>query len=190
MQAGVGLLVSDVMPIYMIIPRYSHNYAQFCQLFNSNLFTHSRILMLLTEATSETYGPRVSFSSYQSPSLYYCFAFLLYLLLFTLHLYTKNIISIRSHSCKWPYRDWQPLFALVVRIYLFCAGARDSHVASYWIDTLQKLREILTLLCCIIPSSLGKSNARSRRSMWPPEAIWAQAVPPRPPFSSSPQASA
>src|SRR4051812_12838615 len=59
MQAGVGILVSDVMPIYMIIPRYSHNYAQFCQLLNSNLFTHRRILMLLREAPSETYGPRV-----------------------------------------------------------------------------------------------------------------------------------
>ena len=57
MQAGVGLLVSDVMPIYMIIPRYSHNYAQFCQLLNSNLFIHRRILILLREATSETYGP-------------------------------------------------------------------------------------------------------------------------------------
>ena len=59
MQEGVGLLVSDVMPIYMIIPGYSHNYAQFCQLLNSNLFIHRRILMLLREATSETYGPRV-----------------------------------------------------------------------------------------------------------------------------------
>ena len=83
MQAGVGLLVSDVMPIYMIIPRYSRNYAQFCQLLNSNLFTHRRILMLLREATSETYGPQVSFSSYQSPSLYYCFAF--FTLPFTFH---------------------------------------------------------------------------------------------------------
>ena len=58
-EGRVGLLVSDVMPIYMIIPRYSHNYAQFCQFLNSNLFTHRRILMLLREATSETYGPRV-----------------------------------------------------------------------------------------------------------------------------------
>ena len=57
MQAGVGLLVSDVMPIYMIMTRYSHNYAQLCQLLNSNLFTHRRILMLLREATSETYAP-------------------------------------------------------------------------------------------------------------------------------------
>ena len=47
------------MPIYMIMPRYSHNYAQFCQLLNSNLFTHHRIRMLLREATSETYAPRV-----------------------------------------------------------------------------------------------------------------------------------
>ena len=59
MQNRFDLLVLDVMPIYMIIPRYSHNYAQFCQLLNSNLFTHRKILMLLREATSETYGPRV-----------------------------------------------------------------------------------------------------------------------------------
>ena len=59
MQNRFDLLVSDVMPIYMIIPRYTHNYAQFCQLLNSNLFTHRRISILLREATSETYGPRV-----------------------------------------------------------------------------------------------------------------------------------
>ena len=59
MQNRFGLLVTDVMPIYMIMPRYSHNYVQLYQLLNSNLFTHHRILMLLREATSETYGPRV-----------------------------------------------------------------------------------------------------------------------------------
>ena len=63
MQAGVGLLVTDVMPIYMIIPRHSHNYAQFYQLLDSNSFA-TVILMLLREATSETYGPRVYFPSY------------------------------------------------------------------------------------------------------------------------------
>ena len=99
MQSGVGLLVSDVMPIYMIIPRYSHNYAQFCQLLNGNLFTHRRILMLLREATSETYGPWV----YSYHINLHHFIYLLLLLLFTLHLYTKNtknIISIRSHPRK------------------------------------------------------------------------------------------
>ena len=105
MQAGVGLLVSDVMPIYMIIPRYSHNYAQFCQLLNSNSFTHCKILMLLREATSETYGPRV-YSHHIN--LHHLNLALLFTLPFTFHfasLYQKYqkilfIISIRSHFRK------------------------------------------------------------------------------------------
>ena len=94
MQAGVGLLVSGVMPIYMIIPRYSHNYAQFCQLLNNNSFTHRKILMLLREATSETYGPRVYLHHINLPILSYFLCFLL-CFYFTLHLYhksTKNIV--------------------------------------------------------------------------------------------------
>ena len=59
MQAGVGLLVADVVPIYMIMPRYSHNYALFYQLLDSNLFTHRNTYAIMREATSETYGPRV-----------------------------------------------------------------------------------------------------------------------------------
>ena len=102
MQNRFGLLVTDVMPIYMIMPRYSHNYAQFCQLLNSNLFTHRRILMLLREATSETYGHRVY--SHHINLHHFNIALLFTLpLLYTLHLYTKNtknIISIRSHSRK------------------------------------------------------------------------------------------
>ena len=59
MQARLGLLVTDVMPIYMIMPRYSHNYSLFYQLLDSNLFTHRNTYAILREATSETYGPRV-----------------------------------------------------------------------------------------------------------------------------------
>ena len=110
MQAGVGLLVSDVMPIYMIIPRYSHNYAQFCQLLNSNLFTHHRILTLSREATSETYGPGsiliILISYYLVISFAFYFTFILLCIFITK--IPKNIIfiiSIRSHSRKWPYRD-------------------------------------------------------------------------------------
>ena len=123
MQAGVGLLVSDVMPIYMIIPRYSHNYAQFCQLLNSNLFTHRRILMLLREATSETYGPRVY--SHHINLHHFNLAFLLCLLLFTLHPYTKNtkniILSYLSDLTLVSDREGidNPFIALVARIYLF-----------------------------------------------------------------------
>src|SRR3954463_4873593 len=105
MQAGVGLLVSDMMPIYMIIPRYSHNYAQFCQLLNSNLFTHRKILMLLREDTSETYGPRVYLHHINLPTLSYFLCFFTLLLFYFASLSQKYqkyypIISIRSHSCK------------------------------------------------------------------------------------------
>ena len=90
MQAGVGLLGSDVMPIYMIMPRYSHNYAQFCQLLNSNLFAHRKIRMLLREATSETYGPRVYFSII----LIFQYLVIFISFYFTLHLYHKNTKNI------------------------------------------------------------------------------------------------
>src|SRR5512133_4355480 len=67
MREEVGLLVTDVMPMYMIIPRYSHNYALFYQLLDSNLFTHRNTYAILREATSETYGPRVYLLSYKFP---------------------------------------------------------------------------------------------------------------------------
>ena len=80
MRAGAGLLVMDVMPIFMIMPRYSHNYAQFYQLLDSNLFTHYNTYAILREATSETYGPRVYLLSYKFP-IY----FILQSLLFNLY---------------------------------------------------------------------------------------------------------
>ena len=64
MKNRFGLLDTDVMPMFMIMPRYSHNYALFYQLLDSNLFTHRRIYAILREATSETYGPRVYFPLY------------------------------------------------------------------------------------------------------------------------------
>src|SRR3954468_3116325 len=100
MQAGVGLLVTDVIPIYMIMPRYSHNYALFYQLLDSNLFTHRNTYAILREATSETYGPRVYFPSYKFP-IYFILQSLLSIYIIK---NTKNIsliISISSHFCKW-----------------------------------------------------------------------------------------
>ena len=96
MQAGVGLLDTGVMPIYMIMPRYSHNYAQLCQLLNSNLFTHRRILMLSREATSETYGPRVYLYHINLLLLSNLLCYLL-CLYFTLHLYHKNTKIVSYH---------------------------------------------------------------------------------------------
>ena len=128
MHAGVGLLVSDVMPIYMIIPRCSHNYAQFCQLLNSNLFTHRRILMLSREATSETYGLRVYLYHINLLLLSYFLCYFLRLY-FTLHLYHKNtkniILSSLSDLTLVSDREGidNPFIALVVRFLFVCVGA-------------------------------------------------------------------
>ena len=85
MQAGVSLLVVDVMPIYMIMPRYSHNYSLFYQLLDSNLFTHRNAYAILREATSETYGPGVDLYHIDLLLLSYFLWYLLFLY-FTLHL--------------------------------------------------------------------------------------------------------
>ena len=98
---------------------------------------------------------------------YYFPIYLLFLSLFILqsllsNLYHKNtkniylIISIRSHFRKLPWRDWQPLYWLEVLVCLCgCVGLLRSLLLDWYLGS-QKLREILTLLCCIIPSSLGK----------------------------------
>ena len=70
MENRFDLLVMDVMPIYMTMPRYSHNYALFYQLLDSNLFTHRNTYAILREATSETYGPRVYFHHISFQSTY------------------------------------------------------------------------------------------------------------------------
>ena len=90
---------ADVMPIYMIMPRYSHNYALFYQLLDINLFIHRNTYAILREATSETYAHWVYFPSYKFP-IYFTLQSLFY------NLYYKNtkniylIISIRFHSRK------------------------------------------------------------------------------------------
>ena len=101
MQNRFGLIVADVMPIYMVMPRYSHNYAIFYQLLDSNLFTHRNTYAILREATSETYGPWVYFPSYKFPIYFNLQSSLSNLY----HKNTKNIyliVCIRSHFSKWP----------------------------------------------------------------------------------------
>ena len=126
MQAGVGLLVTDVMPIYMIIPRYSHNYGQFYQLLDSNLFTHRNTCAILREATSETYGRRVYSSSYKFP-IYFILQSLLsiyiikipkiFILLLLLSLSDLTLASGREGIDN-------PFIALVARFLFVCVGTR------------------------------------------------------------------
>ena len=123
MQAGVGLLVSDVMPIYMIIPRYSHNYAQFCQLLNSNSFTHRKIPMLLREATSETYGPQVYLHHISFPSTFICiFYFPIYIIkipkifILSYYLYQISLLQVTVKGLTTPLSCWLRGSCLFVQV--------------------------------------------------------------------------
>ena len=137
MQNRFGLLVADVMPIYMSMPRYSHNYALFYQLLDSNLFTHRNTYAILREATSETYGPRIYF-----PSSKFTIYFILQSLLSNLyHKNTKNIYLILLSLSDLTFTSGRVgidnLFITLVAMFLFlCVGTRDLFGASYWIDTL------------------------------------------------------
>ena len=125
MQAGVSLLVADVIPIYMITPRYSHNYALFYQLLDSNLFTHRNTYAILREATSKTYGPGVYFPSYKFP-IY----FILQSLLFNLyHKNTNNIYLIILSLSDLTFASGcegidNPFIALVARFLFVRVGTR------------------------------------------------------------------
>ena len=126
MQNHFDLLVTNVMPIYMIMPRYCHNYALFYQLLDSNLFTHRNTYAILREATSETYGPRVYLPSYKFP-IYFILQSLLS------NLYHKNtnnicltILSLSDltfASCREGIDN--PFIALVARFLFVCVGNRD-----------------------------------------------------------------
>ena len=123
MQAGVGLLVTDVMPIYMIMPRYSHNYALFYQLLDSNLFTHHNTYAILREATSETYGPRVYFPSYKFP-IYFTLQSLL--LIYIIKIPKISILLSLSDLTFASGHEGidNPFIALVVRFLFVCVGTR------------------------------------------------------------------
>ena len=106
-----------------------------------------------------------------APGLFYIILVsnLFYFAIFTFNLYHKNtkniyliiIISIRSHSCKWTWRDWQPLYRVGCKVLIClcrCVGLEGGLLLDWYLGS-QKLREILTLLCCITLSS-SRENQR------------------------------
>ena len=125
------------MPTYMIMPRYSHNYALFYQLLDINLFTHRNTYAILREATSETYVPQVYSLSYKF-SIYFILQFLLFNLY---HKNTKNIYLIILSLPDLTFASYREgidnrFIALVARFLFVCVGTRDFWGSSYWIDTL------------------------------------------------------
>ena len=136
MQAGVGLPVTDVMPIYMIVPRYSHNYAQFYQLLDSNLFTHRNILMLSWEKPLvKPMAPGSIFHHISFWSILICNLYFPIYIIKIPKIFILLALSDLTFASGCEGID-NPFIALVARFLFVCVGTRYLHVASYWIDTL------------------------------------------------------
>ena len=76
MQAGVDLLVTDMMPIFMIIALDIIITMRFSINCSAVICSPTLILAILREATSETYGPRVYLHRINLPTL--CYLLFLY----------------------------------------------------------------------------------------------------------------
>ena len=99
------------MPIYMTIPRYSYNYAQFCQLLNSNLFTHRNTYAILREATSETYGPGSIFHHISFQSIFTLQSLLSIFIIeipkiLSYHLYQISLLQVAVKGLTTPLSRW------------------------------------------------------------------------------------
>ena len=115
-------------------------------------------LILLREATSETYGPRVYILSYKFPIYFYLQSLLS-------NLYHKNtkknylILLSLSDLTSASYCEGidNPFIALVARFLFVCVGTMDLRGASYWIDTLV-LKNRGKYLCYFAASVGERSN--------------------------------
>ena len=75
-------------------------------------------------------------------------------------------ISIISHFCKWPWRDWQPLYRVGCKLLIVCAGTRWL-VHCLLLDWYLGSQNSGKYLCYFVASPFplqGKTNACSRGS--------------------------
>ena len=118
MQNRFGLLNTDVMPIFMIIALDIIITMRFS--INCSAVIHSPIVIfaISREATSETYAPRVYLPSYKFSINYFAIFTFQSINQKTQKYFTLRFsISIRSHFCKWPWRDWQPLYRIGCKLF-------------------------------------------------------------------------
>ena len=166
MQAVVGLLDTDMMPMFMIIALDVIITMCFSIDCSPIIRSPTVIFAILREATSETYGPRVYLLSYKLSIYFYLHLYFSYLYYKIPKIYLSyHIISIRSHFRKWPLRDWQPLYCVGCEFFVClcrCMGLLRSLLLEWYFGS-QKLREILTLLLLHHPF-LFKENQRKLKT--------------------------
>src|SRR3972149_2219581 len=95
MQAGVGLLDTDVMPIFMIIALDIVITLHFSINCSAVICSPTVLFSILREASSEIYGPRVYFPSYKF-SIYYFATF--YFLIYKPKIFTLSFIYLYQIS--------------------------------------------------------------------------------------------
>ena len=144
MQNRFGLLDTDVMPIFMIIALDIVTTLRFSINCSAVICSPTVIISILREASSETYGPRVYFPSYNFLIYNFSFRFTSFAIFyFPFHkpkiqkiLLYRLSISIRSHFANNCEGIDNPFIALGASWCLFVQVFGDLSVVSYWIDTL------------------------------------------------------
>ena len=130
MQNRFGLLDTDVMPIFMIMPRYSHT-MRFSINCSAVICSPTVIHAILREATSETYGPEsilhhISFLStcqFLSPFFLFCnIYFSIYTPKIPKIFILLSLLDLTFASDREGIDN--PFIALVARFLIVCAGTR------------------------------------------------------------------
>src|SRR6266511_4248589 len=165
MQAGVGLLDTDVIPIFMIIALDNVITLRFSINCSAVICSPTVIFSILREASSETYGPRVYFPSYKF--LIYYFAIFYFPIYKPKILVYRLSISIRSHFADNREGIDNPFIALGASWCLFVQVFGDLCIVSYWIDTLVLKTKGNTYSNLLHHPFLfkGKTNASSRSTI-------------------------
>ena len=165
-----SLLDMDVMPMFMIIALDVIITLHFSINCSAVICSPTVRYAILREATSETYGPWVSFPSYYISFIYIASRLLFSNLYFSI--YTTKIPKIFILLClsdltfaSGREEIDNPFIMLVARFLIVCAGTRRlaCSILLDWYLGSQKLREILTLLLLHHPF-LFKENQRKLKT--------------------------
>ena len=125
MQAGVGLLDTDVMPMFMIIALDVIIIMRFSINCSTVICSPTVIHAISREATSETYDPRVYFTSYKFPIYNSSLLFILQSLFSNLYnqkyqkylsyyLYQISLLQVAVKGLTTPLSRWLQGFYLFV----------------------------------------------------------------------------
>ena len=170
MQAGVGLLDTNVMPMFMIIALDIVITMRFSINCSAVICSPTVIFSILREASIETYGPgsilhHISLSS----TCQFLSPFILQSLFSNLYNKIPKIFILLSLSDLTFSSGREgidnPFIVLVARFLIVCVGTRRFACSLLldWYLGSQKLREILTLLCCITLSSSRENKHMLKR---------------------------